>query len=73
MRSAQRSSLTDVPSRIIGILPESFQFRKADADVWEPHTMFRDWESRRAVRGVGSWFVVGRLRPNAILNRPRRR
>ena len=26
--------------------------------------MFPDWEARRGVRGAGSWFVVGRLRPN---------
>ena len=57
--------LDGLPSRIIGILPESFSFARLDADVWEPHTMFRDWELRRAVRGVDSWFVVGRLRPNA--------
>ena len=26
--------------------------------------MFPDWEARRGARGAGSWFVVGRLRPN---------
>ncbi len=52
------------PSRIIGILPAGFQFARLDADVWEPDTMFPDWEARRRVRGTDSWFVLGRLRPN---------
>ncbi len=51
-----------LPSRIIGVIPATFEFSKAD--VWEPHTMFADWEGRRSARGAGSWFVVGRLRPN---------
>jgi putative ABC transport system permease protein len=58
--------LDGLPSRIIGILPAGFQF--ASPDVWEPHTMFPDWEARRAARGVGSWFVVGRLRPDATVD-----
>jgi putative ABC transport system permease protein len=56
--------LDGYPSRIIGILPAGFQFGGLDADVWEPHTMFPDWEAIRRARGVGFWSVVGRLRPN---------
>ena len=56
--------LDGVSSQIIGILPAGFQF---NADVWEPHTMFPDWEARRVARGSGSWFVVGRLRPNVTI------
>src|ERR1043166_3472585 len=56
--------LDGVFSQIIGILPAGFQF---NADVWEPHTMFPDWEARRVARGSGSWFVVGRLRPNVTI------
>src|SRR5882724_1797167 len=52
------------PSRIIGILPAGFQFGGLDADVWEPHTMFPDWEALRRARGAGFWSVIGRLRPN---------
>jgi len=59
--------LDGLPSRIIGILPAGFQFARLDPDVWEPHTMFPDWETRRGVRGGDSWFVVGRLRPNVTL------
>ncbi|HWB99429.1 MAG TPA: ABC transporter permease, partial [Bryobacteraceae bacterium] len=55
------------PSRIIGILPASFQFPQLNADVWEPHTMFRDWEAYRRARGPGFWSVVGRLRPGVTL------
>jgi predicted permease len=56
------------PSRIIGVLPDGFQFARLDADVWEPHTMFPDWEARRRVRGTDSWFVLGRLRPNVTID-----
>jgi putative ABC transport system permease protein len=51
-------------SRIIGILPASFAVGDINADVWEPHTMFPDWEVRRGIHGADSWFVIGRLRPN---------
>lgn len=50
------------PSRIIGILPADFRF--SDAGVFEPHTMFPEWE---ATGNEGSWFVVGRLRPSITL------
>ncbi|MGH9663900.1 MAG: ABC transporter permease, partial [Bryobacteraceae bacterium] len=58
------------PSRIVGILPASFHFELAqlNADVWEPDTMFPDWEVRRRVRGTDSWFVIGRLRPNVTFD-----
>lgn len=59
--------LDGLPSRIIGILPASFQFGQLDADVWEPHTMFPDWEDLRGVRGANSWFAIGRLRPNVSI------
>ena len=44
-----------------------FQLTGLDADVWEPHTLFPDWETRRTALGAGSWFVVGRLRPHVTL------
>jgi predicted permease len=53
--------LDGLPSRVIGVIPATLL---ADADVWEPHTMFPDWEVLRRARGAGSWFVVGRLRSN---------
>lgn len=56
--------LDGMPSRIIGILPAGFRFARLEADVWEPHTLFPDWETRRGVRGADSWFVAARLRPD---------
>ena len=50
-------------SRVIGVLPDRFGFASLEADVFEPHTLFPDWETRRLVRGRDSWFVIGRLRP----------
>ena len=48
------------PSRIIGIMPEGVL---DDSDLWEPHTLFANWEALRVARGVGPWFVLARLRP----------
>ncbi|MGH9720938.1 MAG: ABC transporter permease, partial [Bryobacteraceae bacterium] len=59
-------NLDGAPSRIIGILPADFQFDD-DADVWEPHTLYPDWEMLRRARGEGFWTVVGRLRPNVSI------
>ena len=50
--------------RIIGVIPPSFQLGITGADLWQPHTLFPDWNVLRGLRGAGSWFVVGRLRPN---------
>ena len=54
-------------SRIVGVLPDGFRFANLDADVFEPHTLFPDWEARRMVRGRDSWFVIGRLRPDVTV------
>jgi predicted permease len=53
-----------LPCRIIGIIPETFLIFLADADVWQPHAMVRDWELVRRARGSGFWAVIARLRPN---------
>jgi putative ABC transport system permease protein len=54
-------------SRIIGILPPDFQFAGLDADVWEPHTLYPDWETLRVARGMGFWSVIARLRPDVTI------
>ena len=54
-------------SRIIGVLPDGFGLASLDADVFEPHTLFPDWEARHRVRGRDSWFVIGRLRPDVTV------
>jgi predicted permease len=53
------------PSQIVGVLPASLADAGFTADVWEPHTLFADWEARRAAVGRGSWFVFARLRADA--------
>jgi putative ABC transport system permease protein len=63
--------LDGLPSQVVGVLPESFQLSGLDADVWEPHTLFPDWENRRTQMGAGSWFVVGRLQPGVTVEQAR--
>jgi len=57
------------PSQIIGILPAGSNVPGFGADVWEPHTLFADWDTRRVSRNAGSWIVFGRLRPNVTVDR----
>ncbi len=47
-------------------MPASFEFPGGMAHVWEPHTMFSDWESRRTETS-GSWMVLGRMRPGITI------
>jgi len=54
------------PSRIIGVLPEEFHIPGLDAEVWEPHTRFPDWE---VTGNEGNWFVIGRLGAGVTLDR----
>ena len=57
--------LDGLPSEVIGILPADFRW--SDSDVWEPHTLFPDWDVRRGERGDASWFVLARFRPNVTI------
>lgn len=54
-------------SQVIGVLPASFHLSLFDSDIWEPASLFPDWEARRGVLGPSSWFVLGRLRPDVTL------
>ncbi|HJZ99533.1 MAG TPA: ABC transporter permease, partial [Candidatus Solibacter sp.] len=56
-----------VPKQVIGVLPADLRFFGNNSDVWEPHTMFADWENIRRARGSGFWSVIGRLRPKVTL------
>ena len=58
-------ALDDMPSEVIGVTPPGFQF--GDPDVWEPHTLFPDWDVRRGAQTASSWFAIGRLRPQATV------
>jgi putative ABC transport system permease protein len=60
--------LNGLPSQIIGVLPAGFQIATLNADVWEPQTLSKDWETRHSVRGGDTWFVIGRLRPSATFD-----
>jgi putative ABC transport system permease protein len=57
--------LEGAPSEVVGVLASDFAF--SDSDVWEPHTMFADWEARRGARGAASWFVLGRIRQDVTI------
>lgn len=61
--------LDGIPTRIIGVFPRSLAFPQLDGEVWEPDTLFADWEARRGARGAGSWFVLARLKPGVFFDR----
>jgi putative ABC transport system permease protein len=63
----QTIEIDGVSSQVIGVMPESFHFPSEDTPVWEPHTLFPDWEAQKAQRGAGAWRVVGRLKAHASL------
>jgi predicted permease len=63
-----RITLDGRPAELIGVLPPS---TLNDMDVWQPHTLFPDWETRRSARNVGSWLVFGRLRPGVTESQAR--
>ncbi len=54
MRSARPFSSTAL---LPGSSASSPRISNPTADVWEPHTMYPDWEAVRRARGAGSWFV----------------
>jgi putative ABC transport system permease protein len=60
--------LDGIRSEVIGVLPAGFHFPKLDAQIWEPYTLFPDWDERRAVRGVDTWSVTGRLRAGITID-----
>ncbi len=59
--------INGLTSEVIGVLPPA-DGRIGDHDIWEPHTLFPDWEARRATAGEGSWFVLARLRPQVTID-----
>jgi predicted permease len=52
-------------SRIIGVMPASFQFPFPDTNVWEPITTHPYWAARDRTgnRTASNWYVLGRIRP----------
>jgi putative ABC transport system permease protein len=62
----QTLEIDGLSSQVIGVMPEHFRSGK-ETPIWEPHTLFPDWEAQKAQRGTGSWQVVGRLKPQVSL------
>lgn len=60
------------PSTVVGVMPERFAFPSDDVQLWEPSTLFSDWEEISRRRGVDSWRVVGRLGPGVSLEQAAR-
>jgi predicted permease len=57
-------------SRIIGVMPMSFQFPFADTQVWEPITAHRYWAARDRTgpRSFSVWRAMGRVRTGVSWN-----
>src|SRR5579871_1433630 len=51
-------------SRVIGVMPQSFQFPFPDTQVWEPITTHPYWAARdeKGTRSASNWYVLGRIR-----------
>src|SRR5262247_3899552 len=62
----QTLEIDGVSSQVIGVMPESF-LPDGENRIWEPHTLFPDWEAQKLQRGAGSWQVVGRLKAGVPL------
>jgi predicted permease len=52
-------------TRIIGVMPASFQYPFPDTEVWQPVTAHPYWASRdrSAPRSASNWYALARLRP----------
>ncbi len=51
-------------SRVIGVMPRSFQYPFADTQLWEPMTAHPYWTTRdrTSPRASSVWFALGRIR-----------
>jgi predicted permease len=63
----QTLEIDGASSQVIGVMPEHFQFPERNTQLWEPNTLFSNWEIQRAQRGAGSWRVIGRLKSQVSL------
>jgi predicted permease len=62
----QKLEIDGVSSEVIGVMPQDYT-SGTETPIWEPHTLFPDWEAQKVQRGTGSWQVVGRLEPQVSL------
>jgi predicted permease len=63
---AKSVRLSGVPYRIVGVLPEGFQFVARDVRLWVPFAFTQEQMSDQA-RHSNSWSMVGRLKPGVSL------
>jgi predicted permease len=63
----QMLEIDGASSQVIGVMPERFQFPEKNTQLWEPNTVFSNWDVQRAQRGAGPWRVIGRLKPQVSL------
>src|SRR5438034_995173 len=49
---------------IIGVMPATFEIPARNTQLWEPLTLFPNWNTLKRQRNTPSGFVVGRLRPD---------
>src|SRR5262249_32985012 len=64
----QTLEIDGVTSEVIGVMPQSFEFPREENHIWEPLTLFSDWDAQKTRRGTGSWRVVGRLKPKVSVS-----
>ncbi|MBS1786897.1 MAG: ABC transporter permease [Acidobacteria bacterium] len=62
----QTLEIDGMSSQVIGVMPKSI-LPDGENRIWEPQTLFPDWETQKAQRGTGSWQVIGRLKANVSL------
>ena len=48
---------------IVGVMPAAFQFPARNVELWEPLTVFPNWNALKVKRNTPSGFVVARLKP----------
>ena len=63
--------LDDRAAEIIGILPPDADTPPFGSEIWQPHTLFPDWDARRVARSGGPWLVVSRLGRGATFEQAR--
>ena len=51
------------PAVIVGVMPATFEIPARNTQLWEPLTLYPNWNALKRQRNTPSGFVVGRLRP----------
>ena len=64
----QTITLSEVPRRIVGVMPAGFRFPHKDAEFWVPLALEAN---RRQARNASSWLLVGRLDDDVSIEQAR--